>query len=158
MEEIIKKIDNIIENKYDYKYIKEEIVLIYYLLGKYLYNNKKSYNLIYEVEDILRKKYGLLIGFTRRNLNNMVKFYSLYQNENINKLKNISWDLHLIIMKQNNKKELIKYCLKYNIDKKSLNKIIKNGFNEKYISNNNIEDDIVTLEIIKKLVANPTKI
>lgn len=158
MEEIIKKIDNIIDNKYDYKYIKEEIVLIYYLLGKYLYDNKKSYHLVYEVEDILRKKYGLLIGFTRRNLNNMVKFYDLYQNNNINKLKKISWDLHLIIMKQNNKEELINYCLKYNIDKKILNKIIKNGFNEKYILNTNIEDDIVTLEIIKKLVAKPNKI
>lgn len=158
MEEIIKKIDCVIDNKYDYKYIKEEIVLIYYLLGKYLYNNKKSYNLIYEVEDILRKKYGLLIGFTRRNLNNMIKFYNLYQNKNIEELKKISWDLHLIIMKQKNKEELIDYCIKYNIDKKSLNKIIKNGFKEKYISNNIFEDDIVTLEIIKKLVAKQTKI
>lgn len=158
MEEIIKKIDNIIENECDYKYIKEEIVLIYYLLGEYLLKNKKSYNLIYEVEDILRKKYGLLIGFTRRNLNNMVKFYNLYQDKNIDKLKKISWDLHLIIMKQSNKEELIDYCLKYNVSKNSLNKIIKNGFNKKYILNDIIEDDVVTLEIIKKLVANRNKI
>jgi len=60
-------------------------------------------------------------------------------------------------MKQNNKDELIEYCLKYNIGKKSLNKIIKNGFNKKYVSDN-IEKDIVTLEIIKKLVANQDKI
>lgn len=158
MEEIINKIDKIIKNKYDYKYIKEEIIIIYYMLGKYLKENKKSYKLIYEVEEKLRKKYGLLIGFTRRNLNNMVKFYNLYQDKNINELKKISWDLHLIIMKQINKEELISYCLKYNIDKNNLNKIIKNGFDKKYISSDIKEDDIVTLEIIKKLVANQNKI
>lgn len=154
MEEIIKKIDNILEKNYDYFYLKEEIVNIYYILGKYLNENKKSYNLIYEVEDILRKKYGLLIGFTRRNLNNMVKFYKIYQNYDINKLKKISWDLHLIIMKQTNKKELINYCLKYNLDKENLNKIIKNGFDIKYTLNQMKENDVVTLEIIKLKVAN----
>lgn len=154
MEEIIKKIDNILEKNYDYFYLKEEIVNIYYILGKYLNENKKSYNLIYEVEDILRKKYGLLIGFTRRNLNNMVKFYKIYQNYDINKLKKISWDLHLIIMKQTNKKELINYCLKYNLNKESLNKIIKNGFDIKYTLNQMKENDVVTLEIIKLKVAN----
>lgn len=158
MEEIIKAIDKIIENNYDYFYIKEEIVRIYYMLGKYLKENKKSYNLIYEVENILRKKYGLLIGFTRRNLNNMVKFYELYQNYDINKLKKISWDLHLTIMKQDNKNELINYCLKYNIDKVNLNKIIKNGFDIKYTLNEIEENDIVTLEIMKLKVANINKI
>lgn len=154
MEEIIKKIDNILKKNYDYFYLKEEIVNIYYILGKYLNENKKSYNLIYEVEDILRKKYGLLIGFTRRNLNNMVKFYKIYQNYDINILKKISWDLHLIIMKQTNKKELINYCLKYNLDKENLNKIIKNGFDIKYTLNQIEENDVVTLEIIKLKVAN----
>lgn len=154
MEEIIKKIDNILEKNYDYFYLKEEIVNIYYILGKYLNENKKSYNLIYEAEDTLRKKYGLLIGFTRRNLNNMVKFYKIYQNYDINILKKISWDLHLIIMKQTNKKELINYCLKYNLDKENLNKIIKNGFDIKYTLNQMKENDVVTLEIIKLKVAN----
>ena len=145
MEEILNKIDKILEDKKDYLYVKEEIIVVYFMIGKYL--DKKNYNAVYQVEDILRKKYGLLIGFSRRNLNNIIKFYSIYKNYDINIIKKISWNLHLIIMKQKNKDELLEYCLKYNLTKNDLNKIIKKGFDTKYISHN-VEKDIVTLEIM----------
>ena len=145
MEEILKKINKILEDKKDYLYVKEEIIVVYFMIGKYL--DKKNYNAVYQVEDILRKKYGLLIGFSRRNLNNIIKFYSIYKNYDINIIKKISWNLHLIIMKQKNKDELLEYCLKYNLTKNDLNKIIKKGFDTKYISHN-VEKDIVTLEIM----------
>ena len=145
MDKILFEIDNLLKEK-DYKIIQEKIVILYFNLGKYIYNNKCN---IYQIEDILRKKYGLLIGFTRRNLMNMSKFYSIYKNYDINILKLISWDNHLIIMKQQNKDELLNYCLKYSIDKNNLRKIIKNGFDIKYTKNTILNDDIVTLEIIK---------
>lgn len=145
MEEILNKINKILEDKKDYLYVKEEIIVVYFMIGKYL--DKKNYNAVYQVEDILRKKYGLLIGFSRRNLNNIIKFYSIYKNYDINIIKKISWNLHLIIMKQKNKDELLEYCLKYNLTKNDLNKIIKKGFDTKYISHN-VEKDIVTLEIM----------
>lgn len=88
-----------------------------------------------------------MIGFSRRNLNNIIKFYSIYKNYDINIIKKISWNLHLIIMKQKNKDELLEYCLKYNLTKNDLNKIIKKGFDTKYISHD-VEKDIVTLEIM----------
>lgn len=145
MEEILNKINKILEDKKDYLYVKEEIIVVYFMIGKYL--DKKNYNAVYQVEDILRKKYGLLIGFSRRNLNNIIKFYSIYKNYDINIIKKISWNLHLIIMKQKNKDELLEYCFKYNLTKNDLNKIIKKGFDTKYISHN-VEKDIVTLEIM----------
>ena len=145
MEEILNKINKILEDKKDYLYVKEEIIVVYFMIGKYL--DKKNYNAVYQVEDILRKKYGLLIGFSRRNLNNIIKFYSIYKNYDINIIKKISWNLHLIIMKQKNKDELLEYCLKYNLTKNDLNKIIKKGLDTKYISHN-VEKDIVTLEIM----------
>ncbi len=145
MEEILNKINKILEDKKDYLYVKEEIIVVYFMIGKYL--DKKNYNAVYQVEDILRKKYGLLIGFSRRNLNNIIKFYSIYKNYDINIIKKISWNLHLIIMKQKNKDELLEYCLKYNLTKNDLNKIIKKGFDTKYISHD-VEKDIVTLEIM----------
>lgn len=144
MDSIIKQINELL-NEEDYDKISSKIIEIYYNIGKYILNEHKN---IYEIEDILREKYGLLIGFTRRNLNNMLKFYKTYSKYDINKLKKIPWNLHLIIMKQEEKEKLINYCLNYNISKENLNKIIKNGFDIKYTSKNEIKSDTVTLEII----------
>lgn len=144
MDSIIKQINELL-NEEDYDKISSKIIEIYYNIGKYILNEHKN---IYEIEDILREKYGLLIGFTRRNLNNMLKFYKIYSKYDINKLKKIPWNLHLIIMKQEEKEKLINYCLNYNISKENLNKIIKNGFDIKYTSKNEIKNDTVTLEII----------
>lgn len=144
MDSIIKQINELL-NEEDYDKISSKIIEIYYNIGKYILNEHKN---IYEIEDILREKYGLLIGFTRRNLNNMLKFYKTYSKYDINKLKKIPWNLHLIIMKQEEKEKLINYCLNYNISKENLNKIIKNGFDIKYTSKNEIKNDTVTLEII----------
>lgn len=144
MEEIIKKIDKLILIK-DYFIVKEELIEIYYELGKYLYIKKLN---IDKVENILRNKYGLLIGFTKRNLKNMYNFYKIYKDYDINKIKKINWDTHLLIMKKDNKDELINLCIKYNITKHNLEKIIKNGFDIKYIDKEKLKNDNMTLEFI----------
>lgn len=144
MEEIIKKIDKLILIK-DYFIVKEELIEIYYELGKYLYIKKSN---IDKVENILRNKYGLLIGFTKRNLKNMYNFYKIYKDYDINKLKKINWDTHLLIMKKDNKDELINLCIKYNITKHNLEKIIKNGFDIKYIDKEKLKNDNMTLEFL----------
>ena len=82
MDSIIKQINELLDEE-DYDKISSKIIEIYYNIGKYILNEHKN---IYEIEDILREKYGLLIGFTRRNLNNMLKFYKTYSKYDINKL------------------------------------------------------------------------
>lgn len=145
MDRIYEMIDRLFRKK-EYTYIQENIIIIYYEIGKYIVEN--NYN-IFNIEDNLRKRYGLIIGFTKRNIKNMIKFYNLYKEENVDKLKKISWDNHLLIMKCDNKKELINYCVMYNIDKYSLKKIIKYGFDKKYINKEKLKNDIVTLEIMQ---------
>jgi hypothetical protein len=145
MDEIIKQIDILLKET-EYKKIQEKLIKLYFFIGKSICDN--NYN-IYSVENELRMKYGLLIGFTRRNIHNMITFYKIYCNYDIEKLSKISWGNHLLIMKQNNKDELINYCLKYNISKDNLKKIIKNGFDKVYTSVKLEENDIVTLEIIE---------
>lgn len=142
MDKILNKIDKLFMLK-KYQLIQESLIEIYFELGRYLENNNLN-----DVQNLLRERYGLLIGFSRRNLKNMQKFYSLYKDKDINFLKKISWDNHLIIMKKDNKEELMNYCINYNIDRNNLKKIIRNGFDIKYTSSKNLENDIVTLEII----------
>jgi hypothetical protein len=151
MDEIIKKIDKLLNEDLSYENTSQELVKIYYLIGKYIYENKTEfkYKIIYEIEEKLRNKYGLIIGFTKRNLMNMYKFYNTYKEYDLNNLSLISWNKHLLIMKYDNKEQLINYCIRYNINKKDLEKIIKKGFNKKYISNNIDLDDNMTKEIIK---------
>lgn len=36
MEEILNKINKILEDKKDYLYVKEEIIVVYFMIGKYL--------------------------------------------------------------------------------------------------------------------------
>lgn len=150
MNNIIRKIDNLLNKKMDYNEVSYALIDVYYDIGEYLFNDKKTfkYKTVYDVEDIFRNRYGFLIGFSRRNLNNMVNFYKIYKNYDIEKLKKIEWGIHLIIMKQDNKEELINYCLEYNIDKNNLKKIIKNGFDLKYTLKEKKKDDSMTLEII----------
>lgn len=151
MDKIIKKIDNLINDNLKYNELYPKLIEIYFEIGSYLFNNKNKFNykIIYDTEQKLRNRYGLLIGFSRRNLNNMIKFYETYHDYNIDILKKINWDKHLIIMKQQNKNELMEYCINYNITNNNLRKIIKNGFAIKYTNEKKVIDDNMTLEFIK---------
>ena len=148
MNEIINIINKKLEKNLNYKKTSEDLIEIYFVIGNYLEQSKLGYETIYKLEELLRNKYGLVIGFTKRNLLNMIKFYQTYNTYNLDDLKQVTWNKHLLILKQNNKKELLDYCIKYNISKKSLEKIIKNGFNKEYIDKKSIEDDNMTLEFI----------
>ena len=148
MNEIINIINKKLEKNLNYKKTSEDLIEIYFVIGNYLEQSKLGYETIYKLEELLRNKYGLVIGFTKRNLLNMIKFYQTYNTYSLDDLKQVTWNKHLLILKQNNKKELLDYCIKYNISKKSLEKIIKNGFNIEYIDKKTIEDDNMTLEFI----------
>lgn len=148
MNEIINDFDKILLLN-DYEKISKEIIILYYKIGKFLQTND-----VHKLENDLFNRYGLLIGFTRRNLRNMKNFYNMYKDYDIDILKKINWDNHLIIMKQKDFKYYIDLCLKYNINKSNLRKIVKNGFDIKYTDDKKIYEDVVTLEIISFISSN----
>ena len=149
MDSILIKIDEYLNIKSDYNKTSEQLINLYYEIGKYLYyhENDFKYKTIYVLEEKLRNKYGLVIGFTKRNLINMLNFYKSY-NLDIKLLSKVEWSKHLLIMKQENKEELLNYCIKYNITNNNLRRIIKDGFNEKYTSKDKLKEDSMTLEFI----------
>lgn len=63
----------------------EKLIKMYYDIGKILSNKDEKY--IEKLEYKLKIKYGIIIGFTKRNLINMINFYkSNTYLENKNKL------------------------------------------------------------------------
>ena len=132
----------IIENTLDKEIDNSSIINMYYQMGLKI----KEYKLdIKDVDYHLKQKYGIVIAFTERNLNNMIKF-SNYDASLLPKLQKITWKNILVILKNND--ELIDTCLSYNPTKQQLIDYIKK--NKKLIFNKDIEIDD-TLEELKKL-------
>ena len=71
MNKIFEKINSLMKNDLSYKEISEQLIEIYYLIGKNLMG--KTYQDAYKLEYQLREKYGLTIGFSKRNILNMIK-------------------------------------------------------------------------------------
>lgn len=115
--EYIKQIQSLIDNTLQKKITNEELIYLYYKIGEILENTKDK-NLM-ELEINLKQKYGIVIGFSRRNFMNMMKLYKTYKDTNLlSKLKQIPWKNHLIILKQKEKETLMDICIKqqFNID------------------------------------------
>jgi len=103
-----------------------DLIKLYFNIGKILNDNPKLN--VYLLEVYLKNKYGLMIGFTKRNFYNMERFYKQYNSFiTLDKLKQVSWKNHLVILKQSKKEELIDICIKYNLDKTQLERYIKKG-------------------------------
>ena len=76
------KIDNIIQ-KYIEDIDNEKQIMMYYQIGSYIKENNLN---VKNVSLYLKDTYGIVIAFTDRNLNNMIKF-SNYPKESLKKLK-----------------------------------------------------------------------
>ena len=133
------KIDNIIQ-KYIEDIDNEKQIMMYYQIGSYIKENNLN---VKNVSLYLKDKYGIVIAFTDRNLNNMIKF-SNYSKELLKKLKKITWKNILVIMKNND--ELIDICLKYKPTKQQLEEYINH--NKKLEKNDIIELDDTLEELI----------
>ena len=131
------------------------------IIEKYLnnINNEKQIQMFYEIGNIIRsnninvielslylkKQYGVVIAFTDRNLNNMIKF-SNYDKSLLNKLKQITWKNILLIMKNN--QDLIDICIKYKPTKKELEDYINK---DKKLKKNDIIELDDMLEELKNI-------
>lgn len=95
------------------------LVSLYYQIGFYLFEHHISIHTLKRIEWELKNEYGIVIGFTRRNLILMMQFYSVYDKSRLNYLKAIPWHQHLYLLK--NKKFIRrKYVLVKHSDHKKI--------------------------------------
>lgn len=126
-------IENYIEDNLKKEITNNSFIEMYFNIGKIL--SDKNYKEFQLLELYLKNKYGIVIGFTKRNLNNMKHFYNFYKNIDLNYINNISWKTHLLII---NKKDisLLNIVNNYRLNKSELeyylntNEIIKKNIYE----------------------------
>lgn len=95
---IIELIDKEINNE---NFKNEDLILLYWNIGKLIFENKFNSKDYISLEIYLQSKYGIVIGFSRRNLHNMVNFYENYSDKiYLEKIIKINWKTHLTLLKQ----------------------------------------------------------
>ena len=95
-----------IENrKYNaYRKVNEKLILLYFDIGKYLYEliEKSNYGnkVIIKVANFMRENYPSVKGFNKRNLERMVQFYKTYKDDEIASpmVTQFSWTNNLFIL------------------------------------------------------------
>ena len=75
------------------------LIFLYYQIGCYLCKNIPIH-MLKVLEWELQKQYGIIIGFTKRNLILMMQFYQVYSKSNLHYLKFIMWHQHLYLLKK----------------------------------------------------------
>ena len=100
---------------------------LFYKIGEILTENKANYYQLILLDSYLRKKYGLVISLSKKNLIKIQKFYKISKNININKLNKIDWNSYLIILNKENYEELIDMCIEEKLNKRELEYYIKTG-------------------------------
>lgn len=151
-----------------YRKINEELVTMYWEIGKYLSekvaSEKWGAGVIDEIAKEIKKANPTLKGFNRRGLYRMMQFYETYRENEIvsTLLSQISWSNNLIILSNTRtieeKEFYIRMCIKNNYSARELNRQISSAYYQRYmLSNGNAlesvektidEDDIPTTRIL----------
>ena len=151
MENEIKAIVNLIETHRQnaYRKINEELVILYFEIGKFLSNliknSKWGDKILSNISKTIKDKYPSLSGFSKRGLYQMIQFYNVYHNNKIVQplVSQISWTNNLIILsstKSMEEKEFyIRLCIENNYSKRELDRQIKTGYYQRYLLSNNLE-------------------
>ena len=148
MEKELNEIITIIQSHRDktYRKINEELVLMYFEIGKYLSIKIKSEKwgskTIESISNNLMKTYPNLKGFNRAGLYRMVQFYEEYRDNIIVSTlsRQISWSNNILILsstKSIEEKEFyIRLCIANNYSKRELERQIKSGYYQRFLLSN----------------------
>ena len=140
-----KEIINIIQNHRQnaYRKINEELVTMYFEIGKYLSEKVKSEDWGSKAIDKLvltiKSQYPYLKGFNRAGLYRMIQFYETYRDNIIVSplVTQLSWTNNLLILqgtKTIEEKEFyIRLCIKNNYSKRELQRQISSHYYERYM-------------------------
>ena len=143
-----KEIINIIQNHRQnaYRKINEELVTMYFEIGKYLSEKVKSEDWGSKAIDKLvltiKSQYPYLKGFNRAGLYRMIQFYETYRDNIIVSplVIQLSWTNNLLILqgtKTIEEKEFyIRLCVKNNYSKRELHRQIQSHYYERFLLSN----------------------
>lgn len=143
-----KEIINIIQNHRQsaYRKINEELVTMYFEIGKYLSEKVKSEEWGSKAIDKLvltiKSQYPYLKGFNRAGLYRMIQFYETYRDNVIVSplVTQLSWTNNLLILqgtKTIEEKEFyLRLCIKNNYSKRELHRQIQSHYYERYLLSN----------------------
>ena len=142
--EIISIIQNHRQNAY--RKINEELVTMYFEIGKYLSEKVKSEDWGSKTIDKLvltiKSQYPYLKGFNRAGLYRMIQFYETYRDNIIVSplVTQLSWTNNLLILqgtKTIEEKEFyIRLCIKNNYSKRELHRQIQSHYYERFLLSN----------------------
>ena len=104
--------------------VNEELILLYWNIGKHLSNETKKYSwgnkYIDKAADFLKNNHPDLRGFNKRGLYRMRQFYEIYKDDQIVSalLTQLTWANHLLIMSAAASAEERHFYIKKNIEEK----------------------------------------
>lgn len=126
-----------------YKKVNEELILLYLEVGKFLYElkEKSGYGdkITTKSAQFMKNNYPTIKGFTKRNIERMIQFYSVYKDDEIASplVTQLSWTNNLLILSGTKTKEerhfYLKLSIKNNYSKRELDRQITSSYYERYI-------------------------
>ena len=129
-----------------YKKVNEEMILLYLEVGKFIYDMKKSSGygdkITTKAAEFMKKNYPHIRGFTKRNIERMVQFYSTYKDDEIATplVTQLSWTNNLLILSGSKTKEerqfYLQLSIKNNYSKRELDRQITSSYYERYMLSN----------------------
>ncbi len=129
-----------------YRKVNEELVTMYYEVGKYIFekvaSEKWGAKVIENIAKEISRANPTIKGFDRRGLYRMMQFYETYKDNEIvsTLLSQISWSNNLAILsstKTMEEKEFyIRMCIKNNYSARELNRQISSGYYHRYMLSN----------------------
>ena len=87
-----------------YRKVNEEMILLQLEVGKFLYELKENSNygdkITTKASDFIKNNYPTIKGFTKRNIERMIQFYSTYKDDEIATplVTQLSWTNNLLIL------------------------------------------------------------
>ena len=126
-----------------YNKVNEELILLYLEVGKFLYElkEKSGYGdkITTKAAQFMKNNYPTIKGFTKRNIERMIQFYSVYKDDEIASplVTQLSWTNNLLILSGTKTKEerhfYLKLSIKNNYSKRELDRQITSSYYERYI-------------------------
>lgn len=133
-------IEMIEKRKYNaYNKVNNEMILLYFEIGKFLYEKNEDRDITQKVSDFIHDNYPTIRGFSRRNLERMMQFYGTYKDDEvaIPLLTQLSWTNNLLILSGAKTKEeryfYLKLAVKNNYSKRELDRQISSSYYERYL-------------------------